>query len=96
MGNKENMEKEEKVREVKRLVEKLRGIKKDDYIRIEYPNRKTPLYGIVLGKVLLSEVSEKPVEEDREIYIVFIPSQHMVTDIDPMKVRIRLSKRRKK
>ena len=82
--------------EAKRLIEKLRGVKKGDYVRIEYPNRKTPLYGVVLGKLLLSEALERPVEEDREIYIVFIPSQHLVTDIDSKKVRIRLSKRRKK
>ena len=82
--------------EAKRLIEKLRGVKKGDYVRIEYPNRKAPLYGVVLGKLLLSEALERPVEEDREIYIVFIPSQHLVTDIDSKKVRIRLSKRRKK
>jgi len=95
MGSKTSKEKEG-VSEVKRLIEKLRGIKKGDYVRIEYPNRKTPLYGVVLGKLLLSEALERPVEENREIYIVFLPSQHRVTDVDSKKARVRLSRKRKR
>ena len=84
------------MKEVKKLVEKLRGIQVGDYIRIEYPYRKTPLYAEVLDKCLLSEALGRQVREDRIIYIIFVPSQSLITHVDPKRAIVKLAKRRKK
>ena len=83
------------MKEVRELMEKIRGLQIGDYVRIKVPDLKSPLYGEVIDTLDWYNWLR---EEPERLVMVYIPKTKEILSIplDDEKFEVRLSRRRKK
>jgi len=74
------------VNRARELIEKIRGLRVGDYVKVFLHRRKTPVYGEVIAEVDW---------EGKKLYSIYLDSNRYLL-ADPKTMDIRLSQRRKK
>ena len=83
------------MKEVRELMERIRGFQVGDYVRIIAPDSGKPLYGVVLETLnWINPLTEEP----ERLVKVFVPkiNDKLFVPLDCKLWKIRLSRRRKK